>query len=81
MIIQTGMRTDIPAPMLPFMERLTQHWQYWFVTITPYGQDIEPNVLDTRTVMDNFKILLDIVGVDSIGWRYESIPPAVQTLR
>ena len=73
--------TKNPATMLPFMERLTPYGQYWFVTITSYGQDIEPNVLDTRTVMDNFKILSDIVGVDSIGWRYESIPPAVQTLR
>ena len=65
--------TKNPAPMLPFMEQLTPYGQYWFVTITPYGRDIEPNVPDTGTVMDHFKILSDIVGVDSIGWRYDPI--------
>lgn len=65
--------TKNPAPMLPFMDRLMPYGQYWFVTITPYGKDIEPNVPDTRTVMNNFKILSDIVGVDSIGWRYDPI--------
>ena len=44
--------TKNPAPMLPFMEQLTPYGQYWFVTITPYGRDIEPNVPDTGTVMD-----------------------------
>ena len=65
--------TKNPALMLPFMDRLTPYGQYWFVTITPYGRDIEPNVPDMGTVMDNFKILSDIVGVDSIGWRYDPI--------
>ncbi len=32
MILQTGMRTDIPA-----------FYSEWFVTITPYGKEIEPN--------------------------------------
>ena len=65
--------TKNPALMLPFMDRLTPYGQYWFVTITPYGRDIESNVPDMGTVMDNFKILSDIVGVDSIGWRYDPI--------
>lgn len=65
--------TKNPALMLPFMDRLTPYGQYWFVTITSYGRDIEPNVPDMGTVMDNFKILSDIVGVDSIGWRYDPI--------
>lgn len=65
--------TKNPALMLPFMDRLTPYGQYWFVTITPCGRDIEPNVPDMGTVMDNFKILSDIVGVDSIGWRYDPI--------
>ena len=48
--------TKNPAPMLPFMEQLTPYGQYWFVTITPYGRDIEPNVPDTGTVMDHYRI-------------------------
>ena len=65
--------TKNPAPMLPYMNVLKPYGQYWFVTITPYGRDIEPNVPDKKKVMDDFKKLSDIVGVDSIGWRYDPI--------
>lgn len=58
--------TKNPAPMLSRMDVLKDYGQYWFVTITPYGRDIEPNVPDKPVVMENFKRLSDIVGVDSI---------------
>ena len=59
--------------MLGKMEHLDPYGQYWFVTITPYGKDIEPNVPDKQKVMESFKILSDKVGVDSMGWRYDPI--------
>lgn len=65
--------TKNPAPMLPYMNVLKPYGQYWFVTITPYGRDIEPNVPDKEKVMDDFKKLSDIVGADSMGWRYDPI--------
>ena len=65
--------TKNPAPMLQHMDVLKPYGQYWFVTITPYGKDIEPNVPDKQKVMDDFKSLSDIVGVDSVGWRYDPI--------
>ena len=65
--------TKNPLPMLPFLEELKPYGQYWFVTITPYGRDIEPNVPDKETVMEGLKKLSDVVGVDSIGWRYDPI--------
>lgn len=65
--------TKDPAPMLPYMNVLKPYGQYWFVTITPYGRDIEPNVPDKEKVMADFKKLSDIVGVDSMGWRYDPI--------
>lgn len=65
--------TKNPAPMLSRMDVLKDYGQYWFVTITPYGRDIEPNVPDKPVVMENFKRLSDIVGVDSIGWRYDPV--------
>ena len=65
--------TKNPAPMLPYMNVLKPYGQYWFITITPYGRNIEPNVPDKEKVMDDFKKLSDIVGVDSIGWRYDPI--------
>lgn len=65
--------TKNPSPMLDKMDHLTPYGQYWFVTITPYGKDIEPNVPDKQKVMDDFKRLSDCVGIDSIGWRYDPI--------
>jgi len=65
--------TKNPAPMLKYMDVLKPYGQYWFVTITPYGKEIEPNVPDKRQVLENFKTLSKFVGVDSIGWRYDPI--------
>lgn len=65
--------TKNPLPMLPFLDKLKPYGQYWFVTITPYGRDVEPNVPDKEAVMEGFKELSDVVGVDSIGWRYDPI--------
>ncbi|MCQ2592921.1 MAG: DUF1848 domain-containing protein [Treponema sp.] len=65
--------TKNPAPMLPHMDLLKPFGQYWFVTITPYGKEIEPNVPPKETVMESFKQLSKIVGIDSIGWRYDPI--------
>ena len=65
--------TKNPLPMLPFLDELNPYGQYWFVTITPYGRDIEPNVPDKETVMEGFKALSDVVGADSMGWRYDPI--------
>lgn len=68
-----GFCTKNPAPMLPHMDALKAYGQYWFVTITPYGRDIEPNVPPKETVLEDLKRLSGIVGVDSVGWRYDPI--------
>lgn len=65
--------TKNPAPMLPYMEALRPYGQYWFVTITPYGREIEPNVPPKEQVMEDFKKLSDAVGVDSVSWRYDPV--------
>lgn len=68
-----GFCTKNPAPMFPYMELLKGYGQYWFVTITPYGRDIEPNVPEKHLLLNHFKYLSDLVGVNSIGWRYDPI--------
>ncbi|MDE6110881.1 MAG: DUF1848 domain-containing protein, partial [Eubacterium sp.] len=65
--------TKNPAPMLEHMDVLKPYGQYWFVTITPYGKEIEPNVPDKRKVIEDFKTLSKTVGINSIGWRYDPI--------
>lgn len=65
--------TKNPEPMLPHMDALQPYGQYWFVTITPYGKEIEPNVPDKEKVMESFKKLSETVGIDSVGWRYDPV--------
>ena len=65
--------TKNPEPILTYLDELDMYKQYWFVTITPYGKDIETNVPDKKKVMESFKKLSNHIGVDSIGWRYDPI--------
>ena len=62
-----------PAPMLSHMALLKPYHQYWFVTITPYGKDIEPHVPEKSLVMQTFHQLSAIVGPDCMCWRYDPI--------
>ena len=68
-----GFCTKNPAPMFPYMELLRDYGQFWYVTLTSYGRDIEPNVPDKHRLIEDFKRLSDIVGIDCIGWRYDPI--------
>ncbi|MDO5477122.1 MAG: DUF1848 domain-containing protein [Eubacteriales bacterium] len=52
---------------------LMNYYQYWFVTITPYGREIEPNVPDKSAVMDSFCRLAQIVSAENMCWRYDPI--------
>lgn len=57
--------TKNPAPMFPHMNLLAKYGQYWHVSITPYGRDIEPNVPDKHRLLDDFKRLSGMVGTDA----------------
>ncbi len=65
--------TKNPAPMLEYMDLLKPFRQYWFVTITPYGKDIEPNVPDKDLVIDSFRKISRHVGPDCMCWRYDPV--------
>ena len=68
-----GFCTKDPGPMLPHMDALADYGQYWFVTITPYGRDIEPNVPEKERVMADLIALSHTVGINRVGWRYDPI--------
>lgn len=68
-----GFCTKNPSPMFKYMDLLQEYGQYWFVTITPYGRDIEPNVPDKHKLIEDFKMLSQMVGKNSMGWRYDPI--------
>ncbi|MHC1681433.1 MAG: DUF1848 domain-containing protein [Clostridiaceae bacterium] len=65
--------TKNPAPMLPRIDELDGFGQFWFVTITPYGKEIEPYVPPKEKVMEDFKKLSTIIGSEKMGWRYDPI--------
>lgn len=68
-----GFCTKNPAPMFAYMDLLKDYGQYWFVTLTSYGRDIEPMVPDKHKIIEDFQKLSEIVGINSIGWRYDPI--------
>lgn len=65
--------TKNPAPMLTRLSEIDHFNQYWMVTITPYGQDVEPFVPSVEKVMESFKTLSRKVGIRAISWRYDPI--------
>jgi DNA repair photolyase len=65
--------TKNPEPMLKRIHEIDAFRQFWFVTITPYGKEIEPHVPDKKRVMEAFLRLSEHVGIRSIGWRYDPI--------
>jgi DNA repair photolyase len=65
--------TKNPGPMLPRIHEIDAFRQFWFVTITPYGKEIEPNVPDKEKVIEDFKKLSENIGAEKIGWRYDPI--------
>ncbi len=65
--------TKNPAPMLGKLDKLSDFRQFWSVTITPYGKEIEPNVPPKAEVMESFRALAAAVGAKSMSWRYDPI--------
>lgn len=65
--------TKNPEPMLERLDEIRQYRQLWFVTITPYGREIEPQVPEKERVMGSFKRLSKKTGIHAVGWRYDPI--------
>lgn len=68
-----GFCTKNPGPMLAHMNLLKPYGQHWFVTITGYGKEVEPHVPEKALVLRDFRRLSEIVGSNSIAWRYDPI--------
>lgn len=65
--------TKNPEPMLSRLDELQAFSQFWFVTITPYGKDVEPHVPDADRVMEAFCRLSERVGKHAMSWRYDPV--------
>lgn len=66
-----------PRPMLSktaeMQHLLSTYKTFWYMSITPYGLDIEPNVPDINTSVQTFIQLANTVGKNAVGWRYDPI--------
>lgn len=65
--------TKNPQPMLARLFELNSFRQFWFVTLTPYGKEIEPLVPDKNQVLDSILQLSSMVGSRAVAWRYDPI--------
>ena len=66
--------TKNPHPMLKYLDELKEKYNmFWFVTITPYGKDLEPNVPKFEIVLEDFKILSSKIGNNAVALRYDPI--------
>lgn len=65
--------TKNPQPMLERFSQLSAFETFWFVTITPYGREIEPYVPQTGQVIKSFRQLSGLVGKERVSWRYDPI--------
>lgn len=65
--------TKNPEPMLARLNLLKAYAMFWSVTITPYGEDIEPFVPAKAQVAASFRRLAELVGPEKLSWRYDPV--------
>lgn len=65
--------TKNPEPILKYLDYLSKYNTLWYVTITPYGKDIEPNVPDKDKVIKSFQKLSKKLNNSFVGFRYDPI--------
>ena len=68
-----GFCTKNPRPMFQYLDELKPFGQFWYVSITGFDKDLEPNVPSIEQVIEDFKFLSNKVGKNAVGWRYTPI--------
>ncbi len=58
-----GFCTKNPEPFFPYLDLVKDYGQFWYVTMTSYGKEIEPKVPDKERVMESFRYLSKRVGI------------------
>lgn len=65
--------TKNPRPIFEYLDDFSAFGIYFFVTITPYEKDIEPNVPEKAQIMEDFIELSKRLGKHRVSWRYDPI--------
>lgn len=65
--------TKNPSPIIPYLDDFKRFGIYFFVTITPYEKDVEPNVPEKSKVIEAFAELSRKIGKERLCWRYDPV--------
>ncbi|MCR4561902.1 MAG: DUF1848 domain-containing protein [Bacilli bacterium] len=65
--------TKNPRPMFEYLDEIKDFGQFWYVSITGFDKDLEPNVPPIDQVVEDFKYLSKKVGSQAVAWRYTPI--------
>ena len=68
-----GFCTKNPRPMFKYLDYLKPFGQFWYVSITGFGKDLEPNVPDIDQIIMDFKYLSTKIGKNAVAIRYTPI--------
>ena len=68
-----GFCTKNPRPMFHYLDEIKDYGQFWYISITGFNRDLEPNVPPINQVIEDFKYLSNKIGNNAIGWRYTPI--------
>lgn len=64
--------TKNPIPFLTIMNQI-KHPYFFHVTLTPYQQDIEPNVVNKKMIIEAIRMISDHIGCERLFLRYDPI--------
>ncbi len=64
--------TKNPIPIVDYLEKIDKPILF-HITITPYKEDIEPNVPSKKDVIEAVKKIANIIGKDNVYIRYDPI--------
>lgn len=59
--------------VIQHLDQLKEYNYYFQYTINPYNKLIEGNVPTKKNIIENFRVLSDIIGSKRVVWRYDPI--------
>ena len=62
-----------PAPILPYLDKIKKFRTFWFVTMNPYGRELEPNVPPWQEVAQTIRVLAGTFGKRAVCWRVSPV--------
>lgn len=64
--------TKNPIPIIKYLKEINKPIVF-HITITPYKEDIEPNVPSKKNIIESVKQISSIIGIDNLYIRYDPI--------